>query len=246
MVSIGTTHPLNVAGTGLDARVCAEYGVRNATVVAAVSAQGPSVPFSLAPLSPAALRAQLAAVKNLNAAYRIGALPTAQSVEIVAAFLREVEPAFAVVDPVFNTTAGEALADAGAVEATRRHLATAPVILTPNLEEAAILLSAPVGRASMAEAAVALQRRGPVAVLLKGGHLDGAPVDVLATAGGVEEFHGERLPGSMRGTGCVLAAALACELARGAPLREAAIRARAYVAAKIGAGRRMGAMQVAF
>ena len=56
-------------------------------------------------------------------------------------------------------------------------------------------------------------QRGAAAVLLKGGHLDGEPADALATPAGVEIFSEPRIAGSMHGTGCTLAMALACELA---------------------------------
>ncbi len=70
-------------------------------------------------------------------------------------------------------------------------------------------------------------------MLLKGGHLDGDPADALATASGVETLSEPRIAGSMHGTGCTLAMALACELARETPLPEAVRAARAYVRAQL-------------
>jgi hydroxymethylpyrimidine/phosphomethylpyrimidine kinase len=66
-------------------------------------------------------------------------------------------------------------------------------------------------------------------VLLKGGHLEGDPADVLATASGTEIFTAPRIAARARGTGCRLASAIAAGLARGLPLREAVIAARALV-----------------
>jgi len=77
--------------------------------------------------------------------------------------------------------------------------------------------------------AVRLLREGPKAVLLKGGHLEGDPADVLATASGTEVFTAPRIAARARGTGCRLASAIAAGLARGLPLREAVIAARALV-----------------
>ena len=74
-----------------------------------------------------------------------------------------------------------------------------------------------------------LLERGPLAVLLKGGHLAGEPVDVLATASGIEQFAAARIPAEARGTGCRLASAIAAGLARGVPLRDAVIAARRHV-----------------
>ncbi len=91
-------------------------------------------------------------------------------------------------------------------------------------------------REMMRDAAAGLVRRGPRAVLLKGGHLeDGDPTDVLATNDAVETFSEPRIAGRMRGTGCTLAMALACELARGVRLTDAVRSARAFVRAQIAA-----------
>ncbi|MGA8099018.1 MAG: bifunctional hydroxymethylpyrimidine kinase/phosphomethylpyrimidine kinase, partial [Candidatus Cybelea sp.] len=79
----------------------------------------------------------------------------------------------------------------------------------------------------------ALQARGAAAVLVKGGHLDGDPADALAIQGGVEIFTEPRIAGSMHGTGCTLAMALACELAGGTPIARAVGAARAYVRAQL-------------
>jgi hydroxymethylpyrimidine/phosphomethylpyrimidine kinase len=56
---------------------------------------------------------------------------------------------------------------------------------------------------------------------------------VLADADGVEIFTGARIDGEMRGTGCTLAMALACALARGDDLRAAVGFARGFVRDKL-------------
>jgi hydroxymethylpyrimidine/phosphomethylpyrimidine kinase len=74
----------------------------------------------------------------------------------------------------------------------------------------------------------------------------GDPVDVLVTDSTEQTFSAERLSGSMRGSGCTLAAALAAELARGRDLVAAAAAAHTYVRAKIAARTMRGGLQVAF
>ncbi|HEV7179389.1 MAG TPA: bifunctional hydroxymethylpyrimidine kinase/phosphomethylpyrimidine kinase, partial [Candidatus Baltobacteraceae bacterium] len=80
----------------------------------------------------------------------------------------------------------------------------------------------------------------------KGGHLDGDPLDAFAHAGGMELFTQGRLPHDMRGTGCTLAMALACGLARGLPLSEAVAAARAFVREKIAGAREFRGFYVAY
>jgi hydroxymethylpyrimidine/phosphomethylpyrimidine kinase len=82
--------------------------------------------------------------------------------------------------------------------------------------------------------------------LITGGDLPGSPVDVLADADGLVEFEEERIPGDMRGTGCLLAAALAAGLARGVALRTAVREARAFVRRKLSAAERLGPFRVAY
>ncbi len=236
VLSIGTTHPWNVAGTGRDLVIGERLGARVFTAVAAVSAQDARGVRALEAVASGALAAQLEALPwDAAGAVRVGALPTAASVDLVAGYLRARPELPAVVDPVFAASKGGALAGDDARAAVRERLATlAGVVLTPNLSEAAVLLeAAEPGRDDMERAAAALQRRGARAVLLKGGHLDGDPVDVLATADGTLVMCEPRLDVRMPGTGCTLAMALACELAEGRNLAHAVRFARAFTRAEI-------------
>jgi hydroxymethylpyrimidine/phosphomethylpyrimidine kinase len=236
VLSVGTTHPWNVAGVGRDLVVGCELGCRVFTAVAAVSAQDATGVVALAAVPPEVFEAQLGALPWESAgAARIGALPTAQSVYAVNELLRSHPGLPAVVDPVGAATRGGRLAEAAAREALRDELATlSNVILTPNLDEAAELLGiGSIARDAMGEAALRLRARGAGAVLLTGGHLDGEPTDVLASSEGLEILSGSRIAGAMRGTGCTLAAALACELAAGSGLPAAVRAARDFVRAEI-------------
>jgi hydroxymethylpyrimidine/phosphomethylpyrimidine kinase len=236
VLSIGTTHPWNVAGVGRDLIVGAELGVRVFTAVAAVSAQNGRGVTALQAIAPNAFDAQLATLPWASAgAVRVGALPTLGAVRAVAERLRAHPALLAVVDPVFTASRGGDLADDAARYGVRDELATlASVILTPNLGEAALLLGiSSIERGAIGEAAAALRARGANAVLVKGGHLEGDPVDALATAEGIELFAEPRIAGEMHGTGCTLAMALACELAAGRPLPHAVRAARAYTRAEL-------------
>ncbi len=238
VLSIGTTHPWNVAGVGRDLAIGSELNVRVFTAVAAVSAQDARGVRALQSIAGDVFAAQLQALPWAAAgAVRVGALATAENAALVATMLRAHPDTPAVVDPVFAASQGGDLADAAARAVVRDELAVLPgVILTPNLGEAALLLGLErLDRESIAEAAQALQRRGPLAVLVKGGHLNGDPADALATALGVKLLAEARIAAEMRGTGCTLAMVLACELARGAELRDAVVAARTYVRAQLAA-----------
>ena len=250
VVSIGTSHPWNTAGIGLDIRLGSDFDVRVVTAVAAVSAQDATGMHALAAVSSPVLDAVLDAIPWAHArAVRIGVLGSPENVEIVARRL-EAHPAIpAVVDPVVEATIGAGeLADPPTFAALRDRLSVLPgVVLTPNLPEAAKLLGrSRIARAEMVDAARALRARGCRAVLLKGGHLEGQLADVLSGPDGDDLFLDERLPGTMRGTGCVLAFALAAELARGLPLIHAVRSARSFVRSKIARQMTFGGINVAY
>ena len=151
-------------------------------------------------------------------AIKIGMVGNATNARAIRALLPEGIPV--VVDPVLASSSGAPLFEGppqALIELARGAL------LTPNLTEASALLG---GRPPDARA---LLRAGPSAVLLKGGHLPGAPIDVLVTAEGTEQFTAPRIEARARGTGCRLASAIAAALARGLPLREAVIAGRSLV-----------------
>ncbi len=236
VLSIGTSHPWNVAGVGRDLVVGTRLGARVFTAVAAVSAQDARGVRALHPIPADVLRAQIAALPwQAAGAVRIGALASAENVRAVASTLRAHPALHAVVDPVATASRGGRLLDDEAQRELAHGLATlSNVILMPNLSEAATMLGTlAIDRETIAGAAVALQQRGARAVLLKGGHLDGDPVDALATASGVDLFSAPRIAGAMHGIGCTLAIALACELANATPLPQAVAAARAFVREEI-------------
>jgi hydroxymethylpyrimidine/phosphomethylpyrimidine kinase len=154
--------------------------------------------------------------------------------------------AFVVYDPVMAASSGDALAGAGFVAAVRAKLLRRVDCLTPNLAEAAALLDEPLAGSEqdMERQGTALLALGPRAVLMKGGHLQGADaVDLLITADGVRRFSSARLAGrNTHGTGCTLSSAIAAFVTAGAPLGDAVAAAKAFVTMAIerGAGVELG------
>lgn len=249
VLSIGTTHPWNIAGVGLDTLVGHELGVRTVTVRTAVSAQDEGGLHALETLSPAIVRAQFETVHPSEIdAVRVGALTSVEMIGVVSEGLRRYYDLPIVVDPVFSASRGGTFADNETILALRDAILTLPsVIATPNIAEAQQLLGGrKIDRDSIAQAARDVHHLGCHAVLLKGGHLPGNPVDALATRDNVELFDGARVSGELRGTGCLLAMALACALAQGDPLGDAVRFARAFVRRKIAGARKFGGLPVAY
>ncbi|MCS7315034.1 MAG: bifunctional hydroxymethylpyrimidine kinase/phosphomethylpyrimidine kinase, partial [Bryobacteraceae bacterium] len=163
-------------------------------------------------------------------AAKTGALGNRAIVEAVAEAAREFDFPL-VVDPVLISKHGAPLLADDARAALVEHLLPRAALVTPNLHEAAALAAFPVRDvAAMRRAAEAIQRLGPRAVLVKGGHLESGATDVLLYDGKFYEFPAPRIATQhTHGTGCTYSAAIAACLARGLELPAAVRVAKAYV-----------------
>jgi len=246
--SIGCTDPWNAAGLGLDVRALAACGARPVCVVVGVTAQTRRGVHAAQPVSAELVRAQLAALAEAGiSAYRIGALLDVATVETVGAHVAGVRVPV-VYDPVLAPSGGGQFASDAVVRSIVERLLPYVDLVTPNLAEAAQLGGLPEASdpRAMERAAQALVGAGARAALVKGGHLQANPIDVLVDADGAQRFDGSRLPGELRGTGCLLADAVAAALARGVGLREAIGAARAFVRERFASSVAFGHMRVAY
>ncbi len=231
IATVGTTHPLAFAGLAFAALAIADDGARPVCVVAGVTAQDAGRVTARTALDAATIGAQFAALRGANVeAFHVGALLSGEAVRAVAAGLASYPAIPAVIDPVLAATNGDALADEAAQTALREALIPRATIVTPNLHEAGALLDRSVDDVpSMREAARAFVALGAKAALVKGGHLQGEPTDVLADGDRVTELPSRRVDGTVRGGGDLLAVTIATRLARGASLPEAIEHARRRV-----------------
>jgi hydroxymethylpyrimidine/phosphomethylpyrimidine kinase len=141
-----------------------------------------------------------------------------------------------VVDPVMIATSGDNLLEPDAVEAYENKLFPLATLITPNLDEAALLLESKIdNRRQMASAAKALWKKYHASILLKGGHLRGDnAIDLLFHQGEFREFSAPFVRGvETHGTGCTYSAAITAGLASGFSLEQAIERAKKFVTASI-------------
>jgi hydroxymethylpyrimidine/phosphomethylpyrimidine kinase len=180
------------------------------------------------------LRLQLDAVfEGLRpSAVKTGMLYSAETIRTVASFLK-IRRVPVVVDPVMVSTSGDALLQKSAVRALCLKLLSMATLITPNLEETAILAGhRPRSVEEMRQTARLLCSQFGCAVLVKGGHLAGLRQAVDVFYNGKEELllsapyvQGVRT----HGTGCTFSAAITAHLARGLPLERAVALAKQYV-----------------
>lgn len=223
------------AGIQADIKTVTALGGYACTAVTALTAQDTRGVYGVVGVEPEFISRQVEVVlADIGAdCIKIGMLHTRAVIEAVTATLREFAPRTPlVVDPVMVAKGGARLLDADATDALVSMLFPLATLVTPNLPEAATILDESIGTvAEMERAAPRLRALGAQAVLLKGGHLVAGTVpDVLATDSGTGVLEHERLDTrNTHGTGCTLASAVATGLAQEMPLRDAVIRARAYV-----------------
>jgi hydroxymethylpyrimidine/phosphomethylpyrimidine kinase len=223
------------AGIQADLKAMSALGVYGASVITAITAQNTRAVTAVEEVSVSMIAAQIAAVRDdLDVkAVKIGMLSSAAIIETVAEGLRGFAGPI-VLDPVMVAKSGDALLRDDAVEALKKHLLPLATILTPNLPEAAHLLStAPAwDEDAMLEQGEALLAFGPKAVLMKGGHGAGDEcVDFLISEAHVPvAFRAARLDTkNTHGTGCTLSSAIAAGLAKGMDVTQAVGEAHEYL-----------------
>ena len=214
------------AGIQADLKTFQQFGVFGTSVIVALTAQNTLGVRRVETVSEAMVSEQLTALaEDLPPdALKTGMLADTALVRLVAKAIRENGWTPVVVDPVMVSTSGHRLLTAEAEEVVRESLLPLATLVTPNLDEAAILTGRAVHDvASMERAGETLVRFGAAAALVKGGHLEGEEVtDVLVTAGGVRQFRRPRLDStSTHGTGCTVSAAITAGLALGRALEQA-------------------------
>ena len=229
------------AGIQADIKTITALGGFAATAITALTAQNTQGVFGVHPVPAPFIRQQIQVVMDDIGAdvIKTGMLGDVATIEAVCAALADHAAGVPLVlDPVMVAKGGHALLADDAVGILRTRLLPLARVITPNLPEAEALSGLTIRTvADMRVAAQVLLSLGVPAVLLKGGHLEGDElVDLLATPEGIEAFTGTRIATRhTHGTGCTTASAVAAGLSQGLSLRDAVVRARAYVRAAIAA-----------
>ena len=230
------------AGIQADLKTIAALGCYGMTAITAITAQNTLGVSAIHAVPPAILKAQLQAVlDDIGAdAVKIGMLHSPEIVEVVAWAIDHYQLKNVVLDPVMVATSGDRLIEVETVQVLVRELFPRAMVVTPNLDEAALLLGHPIADvAALDSAASELLGLGARAALLKGGHLSGDDVvDVLAQPDlPLTHLQSPRIiTRNGHGTGCTLSSAIACHLALGQTLPQAVAQARDYIIRAIAAG----------
>jgi hydroxymethylpyrimidine/phosphomethylpyrimidine kinase len=230
------------AGIQADLKTFAALGCYGMTAITALTAQNTMGVQAIQSVPAAFLKAQLQSVLDDIGVdvVKIGMLHSPEVVEVVAWAIDNYQLKRVVLDPVMVATSGDKLIADETVAVLVRELFPRVQLITPNLDEAALLLGrAVLNEAALPQACADLQSMGAVSVLLKGGHLQGEDVvDVLLLADATSRtLRSKRISSrNVHGTGCTLSSAIASHWSLGLNLTEAVVQARGYILGAIQAG----------
>jgi hydroxymethylpyrimidine/phosphomethylpyrimidine kinase len=250
---IGTTIPVALtiagsdcssgAGIQADLKTFTALGVYGLSAVTCIVAEVPRKVSRIEPATARIVREQIQVLLKIFPvrAIKTGLLCSAKIVCAVGETIQDSKKKGArsipfVVDPVMIATSGDNLLELEAVEAYENELFPLATLITPNLDEAALLLETVInGRRQMQSAVKALAKKYHASILLKGGHLRGDnAIDLLFHHGELTEFSAPFVRGvETHGTGCTYSAAITAGLASGFSLEQAIGRAKKFVTESI-------------
>jgi hydroxymethylpyrimidine/phosphomethylpyrimidine kinase len=231
-LTIAGSDPSGGAGIQADLKTFHQFGVYGEAVITLLTVQNTVGVTRVECMAPDLVAEQIRAViaDIPPAAAKTGALGNREITEAVAALAADFRFPI-IVDPVLISKHGAQLLTSDAIEILKTRLLPQAFLVTPNLEEAAVLAGLEVRDVdSMRVAARKISGFGPQAVLIKGGHLAGDAVDVLLYQGEWTEFTAPRVETRhTHGTGCTYSAAITASLAAGHQLPAAIRIAKRYI-----------------
>ncbi|MGL4666849.1 MAG: bifunctional hydroxymethylpyrimidine kinase/phosphomethylpyrimidine kinase [Saezia sp.] len=247
VLTIATSDSGGGAGIQADLKTIAALGCYGMSVIVALTAQNTVEVRAIHEAPVSVINAQLdAVIDDIGTdAVKIGMLFSREIILCVAQGIRSKQLPHVVLDPVMVSATGAKLIKDDAIQTMIGELFPLAEVITPNIDEAALLLGQPISsRHDLGAAARALLDLGARAVLLKGAHLQNDDVvDILAmrhqSTHAVElyELGSPRIHShNLHGAGCTLSAAIASYLALGLDLPSAVQAARVYVMKAIEAG----------
>lgn len=233
VLSIAGHDPSSGAGITADIKTMAAHDCYGVTCITALTVQSTQGVKRVDPIEGRIITETLEQLMDdLDiAAVKIGMLGSAEAARCVAAFLKRYPLKHVVLDPILHSSSGAELISREGLQVMKEKLFGRVCVITPNVDEAAALTGLSVTAPDeMQTAVVRLHEMGARNVIITGGHLD-SPDDLISGEDRrVTNLKGHKVPGdSTHGTGCAFSTALACNLAWGKDLVEAAKASKSYV-----------------
>jgi hydroxymethylpyrimidine/phosphomethylpyrimidine kinase len=235
VLTIGGLDPSGCAGILADVKTFIIWRTFGLAVCTTVTAQNTERVELVYPVPLEVIGAQLESiVADIEIhAVKVGLMPNARTVELVAELLRTFRLTNIVVDPVVSASTGYQFADEKTIQAYRDKLFPLAEVVTPNLNEAALFAGKETIKdiTAMKEAAEAIHKCGPGNVIVTGGHLEQRAADVLFDGSRHTIFDAPKIASANnRGLGCTFSSILAIHLARKIKLNQAVDPAKKFIA----------------
>jgi hydroxymethylpyrimidine/phosphomethylpyrimidine kinase len=227
VLTVAGFDPSSGAGVTADVKTIAAHGCYGVSCITALTVQSTMGAKRIEAVKPDLITETLEElVSDVEiAAVHIGMLGAAKVGRALCDFLEKSRLPNIVLDPVIRSSSGADLTGGSGLQLLIDRLMPLATVMTPNIEEAAVLTGLEVTNLEqMRLAATRLHAMGASSVVITGGHLEQA-IDLLKSP--------RHQSNSTHGTGCAFATAMACHLARGRGLPEAVLLSKAYVAAAI-------------
>ncbi len=224
LLSIAGYDPSGGAGALMDVRVFGAFGFHGASVLTALTIQNTLEVRRVIPLPARTVIDQYAALDRdmVFAGIKVGMLGSAAVVPALGRILAGHPEIPRVVDPVLRASSGARLLEKTGIAPLLRAVRGQASLLTPNMDEAAVLSGMPVRTpGDMREAARVLFGLTAVPCLVKGGHLEKSALNILFDGRRTAVFGHEKLARNVHGTGCFLSSAILGHLAKGRSLEKA-------------------------
>jgi hydroxymethylpyrimidine/phosphomethylpyrimidine kinase len=234
------------AGIQADLKTFGALDVHGTSAITCVTAQNPRGVIGIQAVTADIVRKQVDAVfaELRPVAVKTGMLYSTGIIRTVTQSLRQWRCPDLVVDPVMVATSGAVLLQPSAIRVLQRELFPMATLITPNLDEAQLLLETRLRTIEdLLDAAERLHREFGCAVLVKGGHLQLGKdaVDVLFDGRQLTVLRAARIRGvSTHGTGCTYSAAIAAHLALGESLLAAVTQSKQFISRAIARSYRAG------
>lgn len=234
LLFFGGTDPSGGGGLFADVKTASAMGFHGCPVVTALTVQTSGNVISWEAVDSYLVKDQVLSVLEDGpvAGVKTGMLGTEQNLRKAAELIRNrISGVPVAVDPVLSAGGGASLTRGQYLDAMIDELLPLADLLTPNIPEAELIIGWKIDSVhDMIEAAKRIKEMGPSAVLLKGGHLQGKPRDVLVTPHSEHVFSGSRIAGgNVHGTGCSMASACTAFLASGFSVHSSVERARRFL-----------------
>lgn len=226
------------AGIQADLKTFQEIGVYGMSVITAIVGRHPKTDKNVHPINIEAIEAQFDTAVSRSGGIdgvKIGMLFSTEVIEVIAHLLKEAQFPHLVVDPVMVGKLDSKLLNEDAIESLKKHIIPQADIITPNMAEATVLTGKKMQTIDdLVWAAEKIYQLGCRYVLVKGGRLENAAVDVLYDGRQVEFFESQRFDTqNTSGAGCSYSSAIAAYLAKGLKMSDAIYEAKRFVSTAI-------------